>query len=134
MKRNKTLIGVLVILSLTNCIMKNKTLQNALKMSHTLEAPINVYDILKRNINTETYYKNKAILVSFELNQAKIVTVADETIFQFDNFGKLILYKHIDGQFSRWLRGKDIRTLKITDKYDAPAYGFVIDGNKLFEK
>jgi len=132
-KINKILTVVIVALAFTNCMMKDKTLQNTLIMSHTLEAPKNVYDIFKKNINIDTFYKNKALLVSFELNDSKFVTQADETIFQFDSFGKLILYKHIDGKFSKWLIGKDIKTFKIIDVYDAPGYGFVIDGNKLFE-
>jgi hypothetical protein len=134
MKTNKILIIAIVTLLFTNCIMKDKTLQNTLIMSHSLEAPKNVYDIFKKNININTYYKDKAILVSFELNDSKIVTQADESICQFNSFGKLILFKHIDGQFSKWLIGKNIRLFNIIDKYDAPGYDFVIDGNKLFEK
>ena len=133
-KTNKILIIAIVTLLFTNCMMKDKTLQNTLIMSHSLEAPKNVYDIFKKNININTYYKDKAILVSFELNDSKIVTQADETICQFNSFGKLILFKHIDGQFSKWLIGKDIRLFNIIDEYDAPGYDFVIDGNKLFEK
>lgn len=134
MKINRIFTVVIVALIFTNCMMKDKTLQNTLIMSHSLEAPKNVYDIFKKKINIDKFYTNKAVLVSFELNDSKFVTQADETILQFDNSGRLILYKHIDGQISKWLIGKDIRLFKIIDVYDAPGYDFVIDGNKLFEK
>ncbi len=110
----------------------NTNLQCALKTSHSIEAPESVYSFIKKSIKINPYYRNKAILFSFELDNT-VIKSADETILQFNRFGRLILYKHLNGDISKLLTGKDIRSFNFIDDLSAPGYGFVIDANKLFD-
>lgn len=129
-KTNKIILFIVVVFVVVICSRMNLNLRNTLKMSHSIEAPKSVYSFIKENIKIDSYYHDKAILVSFELDST-VIKSADETIFQFNSFGRLILYKHINGQISKLLIGKDVRDFNFIDDFDAPGYGFVIDANKL---
>jgi hypothetical protein len=132
-KINKLFLLIIIAFIFVNCSKINKNLRYTLIMTHSLEAPQSVYSFIKKSNKINPYYRDKAILVSFELDQT-VIKSADETIFQFDRFGKLILYKHINGEFSKLLIKQNIKSFIINDVLDAPEYGFVIDGSKLFEK
>jgi len=134
MKKTKKLFFLIIVAFIfVNCSKTNSNLKYTLIMTHSSEAPQSVYSFIKENFKINPYYRDKAILVSFELNKT-VIKSSDETIFQFDRFGKLIMCKHINSEISKLLIGKNVRSFKFIDKLDAPAYDFVIDGNKLFKE